>query len=270
MKPAFEDLSPEAMAMAIEQNGFAFFLSTVTPLHAEIYEDTQLLRVITRVPFSPLNVILRANFEPAVIESKVEAVLADFGEPRLPLTWWIGPATLTPELGKTLLAHGLAHAGDTPGMAINLRDLQVSPSLPAQFTLTPVTDLEGIERWVQTYATCSGFNEQAEHLWQTIHRHVALKHATSSRYYVGWLNGKPVATSLLFFHNGVAGIYHVATLPEHRGQGIGTAMTSLPLREALEQGYRLGVLESSQMGFSLYQRLGFQQYCTLSAYVWPA
>lgn len=53
MQMTFEDLSPLAIAAAIEQNGFAFFLSLSTPLQAEVYEDAQILRVITRLPFSP-------------------------------------------------------------------------------------------------------------------------------------------------------------------------------------------------------------------------
>ena len=267
MKTVFEDLSPLAIAAAIEQNGFAFFLLSGTPIQAEVYEDEQILRVNSGLPFSPLNVILRVHFEPEEIGGKVEAALAAFGEPRLPLTWWVGPATQPPQLGNVLLAHGLVHALDAPGMALDLRVLKAVTPPPAQFTLTPVTDLEGIEHWVQTFATCSQFNEQARQIWLTVHRHLGLKHADSCRYHVGWLGGLPVATSLLFLHNGIAGIYQVATLPEYRGQGIGTAMTSVPLREAFGQGYRIGLLESSKMAISLYRHLGFQQYCTLSAYV---
>ncbi len=155
-------------------------------------------------------------------------------------------------------------------MAINLHELKDMAPNPAQFTLTPVTDSEGIESWVQAYATCYQLDERARQVWLMIHRHLALKHPDSCRYYVGWQDGLPVATSLLFLHNGIAGIYQVATLPEYRGQGIGTAMTCVPLREALQEGYRIGVLESSQMAFSLYRHLGFQQYCTLSAYVWSS
>lgn len=266
METAFEDLSPVEIAAAIEQNGFAFLLALATPLQAEVYEDAQVLRVLTRLPFSPLNVILRAHFEPEEIEGGVEATLATFGSPRPPLTWWIGPATQTPQLEKVLLTHGLVHALDAPGMAINLRELKAVTSDPSQFTVTPVTDLEGIKHWVQALATCYQLDEQVRRLWLTVHHHM-LKHTASCRYYVGWRGGLPVATSLLLLHNGVAGIYQVTTLPEHRGQGIGTAMTSVPLREAFEQGYRIGVLECSQMAVSLYRRLGFQQYCTLSAYV---
>jgi hypothetical protein len=187
MKTVFEDLSPSAIAATIEQNGFAFFLSLSTPLQAEVYEDTQILRVITRLPFSPLNVILRVHFEPEEIEGKVEAALVAFGEPRLPLTWWIGPATRPPQLGKVLLAHGLVHALDAPGMAIDLRELKAVASTPSQFTLTPVTDSGGIEHWVQTFATCSQFDERARQIWLTVHRHLGLKHAASCRtMWAGW------------------------------------------------------------------------------------
>lgn len=186
MKPAFEDLSSLEIAATIEQNGFAFFLSLGKPLQAEVYEDAQTLRVISGLPFSLLNVILRVHFEPEEIDGKVEAALAAFGQPRLPLTWWIGPATQPPDLGKVLLAHGLAYAGDAPGMAIDLRELPVIAPTSDRFTLTPVTDSKGIETWVQTYATCYQLDERPRQIWLTIHRHLGLQYAASCRYYVGW------------------------------------------------------------------------------------
>jgi predicted acetyltransferase len=66
---------------------------------------------------------------------------------------------------------------------------------------------------------------------------------------------------------GVAGIYAVATLPQARRQGIGTWMTTLPLLEAKEMGYRVGVLQASSMGHPIYRRLGFADVCTYRQYV---
>ena len=77
-----------------------------------------------------------------------------------------------------------------------------------------------------------------------------------------------MATALLFLGAGVAGIYGVGTIPQARRRGIGWAMTTAPLLEARAMGYQIGTLHSSSMGFGIYQRLGFREYCKLSRYVW--
>jgi hypothetical protein len=33
-------------------------------------------------------------------------------------------------------------------------------------------------------------------------------------------------------------------------------------------GYRIGTLQSTQMGLHIYQRLGFKEYCAFRAYFW--
>jgi ribosomal protein S18 acetylase RimI-like enzyme len=81
--------------------------------------------------------------------------------------------------------------------------------------------------------------------------------------YLGTLNSEPVATSCIFLGGGVAGVYSVSTLPVARGRGFGAAMTLQPLLQAREMGYRIGVLQSSEMGFNVYQRLGFRHLCQI-------
>jgi hypothetical protein len=40
------------------------------------------------------------------------------------------------------------------------------------------------------------------------------------------------------------------------------------LRDARAEGYRVGVLGSSPMGYGVYRRLGFREYCTLQSHTW--
>ena len=70
-------------------------------------------------------------------------------------------------------------------------------------------------------------------------------------------DGRLVATSMLYLANGLAGIYCVATMPEERGKGLGAHVTAEALRAAHRIGYRVGVLQSSEEGHSVYLGLGF-------------
>ena len=76
--------------------------------------------------------------------------------------------------------------------------------------------------------------------------------------FVGYLNDKSIATSALFCHNGVAGIWDIITLPKARRKGIGTDMTLVALNESKKLGYKIGVLTASDEGQHVYRKLGFE------------
>ena len=81
-----------------------------------------------------------------------------------------------------------------------------------------------------------------------------------ARYYAVEHDGRLVATSLVYLHDGLAGIYCVATLPEHRGKGLGAHLTAEPLRAAWELGFTTGLLQASEMGAPVYSRIGFRTH----------
>src|SRR5262249_44531774 len=93
-----------------------------------------------------------------------------------------------------------------------------------------------------------------------------LGEAAPIHYYLARLDGEPVATAMLAQAAGVAGIYGVATIERARRRGIGTAVTLAPLLDARDRGYVAGVLQSSEMGYGVYARMGFTEQFRYHSY----
>lgn len=75
--------------------------------------------------------------------------------------------------------------------------------------------------------------------------------------WLGRVDGVDVTTALGTIRDRVCGIFNVATPAEHRGKGYGAAITSAPLRRAWDDGCDLAYLQSSALGYPVYERLGF-------------
>jgi ribosomal protein S18 acetylase RimI-like enzyme len=169
-------------------------------------------------------------------------------------------------LGGYLEAHGLTRIADVAGMAVNLPVLNEKLAKPSDLTVEQVSDGKTLEQWIQVLTIGNGAPVSVGTLFFDVLSSLGFE--LPWRHYIGWLMGKPVACSSLLVGAGVAGIYFVATVPEARGQGIGTALTLVPLLDARAMGYRIGVLGASQMGLGVYQRLGFREYCKFGIYIW--
>jgi len=67
-------------------------------------------------------------------------------------------------------------------------------------------------------------------------------------------------------HANVTGVYYVATIPEQRKKGFGTAMMHYLLQLAKTKGYFIATLQASKEGKNLYERLGFKECCRYQEY----
>ncbi len=77
-------------------------------------------------------------------------------------------------------------------------------------------------------------------------------------FYLGFADGKPVATSLLFRTGKTAGVYFVGTVPSHRRLGFGESMTWEAILDGKAAGCEMACLQATEMGKPLYQRMGFR------------
>ena len=153
-----------------------------------------------------------------------------------------------------------------PGMAIDLSILENGPQ-PHNFTIRPVENDEMLGTYVRTVAKGFDIPASIHDSIAELERGVGVGPDVFLSRYIGYQNGIPVASSAMLIHSGVAGMYNVATLPEARKQGIGAAMTRMPLIDAQLKGYRVGTIQAMEMGYSVYKKLGFRDVCSISLYL---
>ena len=175
-----------------------------------------------------------------------------------PFRWWISPATRPENLAEILASHGLQKTYESTGMTIAL-DAPLPLTMPEGFTIERVTDLSD---WERVFIEAFRRPESDRGLWKDTYARLG----DAWVHFVGSLNGTPVATTSLLPCGELVGVYHVATVPDARGRGIGGAITTFALQYAQERGATHGALQSSAMGLHVYRAIGFEVVCPLTLY----
>jgi len=262
------DLSAPALVTAVEENLFEYYKLFRQWTRVEVHDDKHMLWTLSDVPSPFFNNVLNAQIAPNEVDATIEVTITRYRLRNAFINWWIGPATKPANLGMYLEQHGFVHRGNPPGMAVDLLALNEGlPALPG-LVIEQVSDVATLKQWCHVFSVGFGMRGSIEDPLIDLFTSIGLGDQFPIRHYIGWLDGKPVATSQLFLGAGVAGIYDVATVPEARQQGYGTALTLAALLKARSLGYRVGILQSSEMGFGVYYRIGFREYCRLSRYIW--
>ena len=259
-----QEIDPVGIAVAIEANINAYLLSFARLPGALLHEDPQIVWVDSGIASGIYNSVVYANLRPDTVDAQIGAVLSHFRRRARPFTWHIGPSTRPTDLDCYLVSHGMVHSEDEPGMAIAIDRMRDDVVAPSELTIEEVADDGALEAWVAVWLF--GASQDFRHLCLDALRGRGLGADLPWRYYLGRLNGEPVATAELFVAAGVASVQYVVTLPAVRRRGIGTAMTLRVLREARAMSYRVGVLTASPEGIGSYRRIGFREYCWFRRY----
>jgi GNAT superfamily N-acetyltransferase len=234
----------------------------------EVRRDPDLLLTMSGVPFRAINAAAVADLAgsaTAVAARVVEAI--DWLSTRTDRwRWLVGPSSRPTDLGDRLIEAGLRQLSDGAGMALDLRGWRHKAPLPAGMTTELVKDAEALERWRNVQQRGLGLDDASAEAWWMAHRRLVDEAWPPLRNWIASLDGEPVAAAALFVGAGVAGIYNVCTVPEARGRGVGAAVTAVALDAAVDAGLGLAVLGASDMGYSVYQRLGFREVSRLRSY----
>lgn len=153
-----------------------------------------------------------------------------------------------------------------PAMAVDIERMAAT-ALPPEYQFARIGVGENARGWTDALAVGYGLSPAVARLFSPESLGADMASDASTQFFAILKNGRPVATSLLYLTDGLAGIYCVATLPEERAKGLGAAATAEALRRAHQLGYRVGVLQSSPAGHSVYIGLGFEDVAGVPMFV---
>ena len=265
MDKILTDTSEDSMAAAFEANLFSLFQLFKQWPQAQVHDTPEYLSISTNIPFPLFNSVVRAKLPSDGVEAAIDALSAEYKSRKVPMMWWLGPSAQPDDLGTFLTERGF-QSSVSPGMAVDLATLPENIALPEDLQIRRVGNEAELEVYCQVLAGVFEMPDFAAEAFYDFF--LSLGFDSPFINYIGLMDDEIVATSSVFWGGGVAGVYNVATLESARRRGIGAAMTGFPLLEARAAGFRIGTLESSESGYPVYRRLGFQEYCKIARYFW--
>ncbi|MEO8457074.1 MAG: GNAT family N-acetyltransferase [Chloroflexota bacterium] len=249
----------EALRRADANYGYTFQLMGTHARGGSVYEESGLVAVITgQIPWFNVAVVSEKLADSKASLNRAIDFYRNAGAPFV-MRIRVGFEMETQRLMQEL---GLEQAERLPGMILNpVGDV---PKIPEALTITG-WDADSLPDYNEILAASFGLPLQ---VMSNLMRPQLLNSLV--RGYLGYVDGRPVATSALVASEGVAGVYNVATLPDYRSRGLGEAMTWHAIREGLASGCVIGSLQASAMGQSVYARMGFRNIAPYETYMFPA
>lgn len=288
--PILTNATDEELGLAVFENLYALFRAMSAHLPGgQLIEREDVSRHLT-FPTNPMfKGVWKTHLTENEADKTIDEMIAWFqGQDAPYFFWWTGGNTTPKDLEERLAKRGMiSMAEQTQELAKGILSTeQGSPCMVAELggmneTVLSKTPAGFIIREAETEADVYDFKkvfvetyqipEWTGQAWVDATITIGIG-KTPWRMFVGYLDGKPVATNMLFNGGGVASVYAVATTPSAQGKGIGAAITLKPLLEARDKdGYKYGVLFSSEMGIKVYERIGFRlTNLRINRYLWRA
>lgn len=242
------------MKQMIQDNIYAFYDEVGSTLKTGFFKDDSITWMKTGNGSWP-NMI----YNTSVLEENIDAFIAQhmaaIKSKKAPPFWLIEDEPLDKVLTKKLGKIGMRPIMHWTGMGITV-DAPLENKLSKNTTIKTVKNASDLNSWTSILnVALMNSNKIQENIFESLYEQDNLE------LYLVLENDIPVATGLAYFSNNVCGIYMIATLEEARKKGFGSAVTKHCINAAHQKGITNIVLQASQKGVSIYQKMGFKTFC---------
>ncbi|MDP1834992.1 MAG: GNAT family N-acetyltransferase [Chlamydiales bacterium] len=210
--------------------------------------------MVTGIPQPLLNGVINAKISEEDCKHAVPEIIKQLDSADIPYSWWANNLTAPPSLWETLKANGLKPLIVLPGMSIEL-STESTHSLPDGVSIQRVSDVESLRIWAQIICTVYDMRSITDDIVRLYMRDAFSDNLV---HFIGqYLGNSAVAGTIIFRPEGFY-IFNVATLPAFQRLGLARSLCKHMIGKAWDKGYRRGVLQTSSMGASFYETLGFR------------
>jgi ribosomal protein S18 acetylase RimI-like enzyme len=258
-------LSP-ALADAHDTNYADFSTGYARREGSDLRRDHELDRAIIDLPALPFNGVFRSKLAEGDVAQVAAETIALAKARKVPVAWRVTPTT-PPHTAVILESLGWHVAWRSPVMAAELASME-QPRMSG-VTIVEVT-AETLADWSRVVAVSFGCPEEYVEGPASYDRDVGEPGSTPLRRFLLCNDGEPLASSALLPgppNSGLAGIFSVGTLEHARGRGFGSIVTQAAMNAARDDGAALAVLQASEMGLHVYERLGFETVADIAVHI---
>lgn len=199
----------------------------------------------TGAPSEELNGVLRVG---AAIPHEIEQLRTLFDG--VPASWHFWPDVDSPEIPELLRRRGLELFETEPLMMLADPDRAAYLERGRPEPIEDVAGDAGLAEWARLWSGVTDVDDLVTGLREGMDRR-------STRYLLWRDGGEVLGCAAVVTCAAGASLEHIVTRADHRGEGIGTALTRYALALALAAGARRVVLTASPDGEGIYRRLGF-------------
>jgi GNAT superfamily N-acetyltransferase len=214
------------------------------------------------------NLVGMADIAPDDVDATLKMVRNRYSRGRKAYGWVTGPLTRPHDLGERLVASGLVKEDEMAGMV--LTDLAVPIAVDPKVEIREAT-LHEAQAASEMMARAYGMPEEVARFFNVMLAMTGSK--VQNRGYFAYLDGgtDPVAWSYLVYlpDSPIVLLGGAATVPEHRGRGIYSALVAKRLADARADGRTAAVIQAVRSTSApICAKLGFREVCGLEFYAW--
>lgn len=254
----------DALLKSVIQGRFDTFRSgsVCSPLpEADFKETSQNCIYAWGMDYVCGNGVVEKNANRVPTEEEIDQVIQYFSSKNLPFMWWTS--------AKILETKGFQFGGILTGIALDISQGVPSKSAASSdLKIKIVRSDSELKAFTELAANAFAMNPKATEQWLALNDSVMKK--DEQVHFIAYLNEIPVGTATLSIAPSSAGIWNLATLPEHRKHGIGGALVHAALVEAKKRHHDqvMAILMPKGMAWGLFTKMGFKAVCEFPFYIY--